>query len=416
MKILRSELTGKFHDCLFFLMISVVFVFNFNTDRVLGISGNSWANICIVLFMAWWGMNIFKAGKIMWNRIYTFALLFVLLCFVSYIYSYAKDDTLDKTKTMAIVVLMSICIYQYIVMAGKMDFVLKGYSVGGMIMALYIILKTGSEVGSRFGAVVGDANLVGITLSLTATVALHLFFTQHNMLYLIQFCCMGYVILLTGSRTAALLLLLAVIVLLYAGAYTWHWKLRTVVIITIVLGAALYALWQAVMTIPALHDTLGIRIISFLQISQGQHSIINEQSTHYRMLFAKRALDWFADSPIWGNGINSFPNYNSTFTDGRHCFSHCNYTEVLSGLGILGIISYYGMYIYSLFYVWRSQSAVSIKYKPLVCALIIETLIGDIGLVVYYEKSTWILLAILAGIIHEINRIGNGETIYEQQT
>lgn len=416
MKISRSKLTGGFHNCLFFFMISVVFVFNFNTHKFWGISGNSWANICIILFIGWWSLNIFKSGKLMWNRVYTFALLFTLLCFISYIYSYAREDTVEKTITVMAVVLMSICVYQYIVISEKMDFVLKVYSMGGMIMALYILLKSGLVVGSRFGAVVGDANLVGITLSFAATVTLYLFLMQRNVIYILQFGCMGYVILLTGSRTAALLLLLAVIVLLYTGAYVWHWKLRTVVIVTFALGAALYILWQAVMTIPALYEALGIRIISFLQISQGQHSINNERSTYYRVLFAKRALDLFADSPVWGKGVNSFPSYNSTFADGWHCFSHCNYTELLSGLGILGFVLYYGIYIYSFFYVWRSKSAAGRKYRPLVCALIMEILIGDIGLVVYYEKSTWILIAILAGIVHEINRTGSGETLYEQQT
>lgn len=415
MQISKSGLTSIFSDCLFFLMTSMIFVFNFQTNTFLGISGNAWVNICIVLFIAWWSANSFKTGRLIWSSIYTFALLFALLCFISYIYSYAPDDTLDKTKTIAIVVLMSISIYQYIARGGKIDFALKAYTTSGTLMALYIISKAHLVVGSRLGDAVGDANLVGITLALSTTVALYLFFVERNFIYILQFLCMGYVILLTGSRTAVALLFLAVIVLIYVSAYTFHWKLQTVIIITIALAVAIYALWQAIMTIPALYNALGIRIISFFQISRGQHSINNERSMQNRMLFAMRALDWFADSPIWGNGINSFPEYNATFADGRYCFSHCNYTELLSGLGILGFIMYYGIYLYSLFYAWKSHHRAASKYKVLLCALIMELLIGDIGLVVYYEKCTWVLIAILAGMIKQMKSIEREEALHEQE-
>lgn len=409
---LKSGLTSAFNDCLLFLMIAMVFLFNFNTDKILGISGNAWVNICILLFIAWWSINMLKVGLILWNRIYTFAFLFALLCFTSYIYSYAQSDTLDKVKTIIVVVWMSICIYQYLVTSGKIDLVLNMYSISGTLMALYIIVKSNFIVGNRFGDVVGDANLVGITLALATTIALYLFFMKHKFIYILQFCCMGYVILLTGSRTAAVLFLLSVFVLIYISAYTYHWKLQTIAIITITLGVVVCVLWWAIMTIPKLYDALGIRIISFIQISKGQHSINNERSTQNRILFAQRALEWFADSPIWGNGINSFPSYNNSFFDGRECFSHCNYTELLSGLGILGFITYYGMYIYSLFCTWKSKNKVALKYRALVYALILELLIGDIGLVVYYEKCTWILIAIIAGMVHAMNNMESEDMFY----
>lgn len=411
-----SKLNGNdiFNDVLFFSMIFMVFVFNFNTDKILGISGNTWSNIFIFLFIAWWFANVCKTGLIMWNRIYTYAIMFAFFCFTSYIYSYAKNDSLTKTKTIIVVTLMSISIYQYIVTLKKIEFALKAYSVSGTFMAFYIILKVDSTIGSRFGDVIGDANLVGIILAYATTITLFLFFTKHNYIYILQACCMGYVILLTGSRTAALLLFGAVIVLIYVSAYTYRWKWYTVFMVTIALCAAAYIAWRAIIEIPVLYNALGIRIISFFQIFQKQHSINNEQSTQYRIILAQRALNWFADSPIWGNGINSFPDYN-TFIDGRTCFSHCNYTELLSGLGIIGFVPYYGMYIYSLGYVWKSGRKRTLKYTALIWALIIESLIGDLGLVVYYEKCTWILIAIIAGIVNEISKQEREEIFYGQK-
>lgn len=416
MQISRSELMHIFHQCLFLLMTSMVFVFNFQTQTIMGISGNLWVNLCILFFIIWWSLHVLKSGHLMWNPIYTFACLFLFISFVSYLYSFAPDDTFDKVKTLILVAWMSISIYQYIVLSGDLDFVLKVYAFSGTLMALYIILKSDFMNGARLGNVIGDANLVGITLALTSTVALYLFFMQRKFIYILQFLCMGCVILLTGSRTAAVLLFSSVIVFLYTSAYLYHWRLKKIVIVTVILGAVLFATWQAIMNVPSLYDALGIRIISFFQISRGQHSINNEQSTQLRVLFAQRAFDWFIDSPVWGNGINSFLSYNNTFANGNYCFSHCNYTELLSGLGILGFISYYGIFLYSLLNICIKKNKLALKYKTLILTLVVEVLIGDIGLVVYYEKCTWILIALLAGVMQQIHGGESEDILYEQKT
>lgn len=413
MQISRSELIHRCHQCFFLLMTSMIFVFNFQTQTMMGISGNIWTNICILFFIIWWSLHVLKLGHLMWNPIYTFACLFLLISFTSYLYSYAPDDTFDKVKTLILVAWMSVSIYQYIVLSGDLDYVLKVYAFSGTLMALYIIIKSDFADSARLGNVIGDENLVGITLALTATVALYLFFIQRNFFYILQFFFMGCIILLTGSRTAVTLLFLSVIIFLYVSAYLYHWKLRTILTATVILGIVLFVTWLAIMNIPSLYDALGIRIISFFQISRGQHSINNEQSTQLRVLFAQRAFDWFADSPVWGNGINSFLSYNDTFANGHYCFSHCNYTELLSGVGIFGFLSYYGIFLYTLFNICISKNKVALKYKTLILTLIVEILIGDIGLVVYYEKCTWILIAILAGIIQQIHGGGSEDILYE---
>lgn len=154
------------------------------------------------------------------------------------------------------------------------------------------------------------------------------------------------------------------------------------------------------MRIPQFYDSIGIRVISFFQIQRGEQSINNEQSTQHRHELAIQALNWFAQSPLIGNGIGSFPSYHKNVLGGAYFFSNCNYTEILSGLGVLGFLFYYGIFGYALHAVFRTQNNSS--YKIILAALIIEYLIGDFGLVVYYEKITWILIAIIAGLVTKV--------------
>lgn len=399
MKISVETITNWLNDALFTVMTVLVFLFNFNTNRLWGVSGNTLTNMAILIFIAWWALNILRNGVLRWNGIFTYAVCFVLLCFSSYIYSYSPEHTFSKIKTLAIVLIMAICIFQYIVSNGRLELVLNVYALSGTVMAVYILSKANPSEMDRFGEIIGDSNLVGITLALTATVALFLFCTNHNILALIEFACMGYVILLTGSRTALALLCVAILSILYQSAYTYQWNLKKIVVLSAVVFVGVIALWYAIMNVPVLYRALGIRIVSFIQISQGKKSVTNEHSTQTRVFLAQQAFNWFLSSPVWGHGINSFMYYRQHVLNGNLGFSHCNYTEILSGVGIVGFVSYYGIFFRGLRSTVGLVSEKAAKYKPLIITLIFDVFVGDIGLVVYYEKCTWILIAIIAGTI-----------------
>ena len=81
-------------------------------------------------------------------------------------------------------------------------------------------------------------------------------------------------------------------------------------------------------------------------------------------------------------------------------FSHCEYVEILSGLGVLGFISYFSPYIIMGASAMRRTNAPESKeLKVLLFTLIAELLLGSIFLVMYYEKPIWILVALMASIM-----------------
>lgn len=407
---LKSENTLErvtFTDISFFLMMLTVYLFNFNTDRLMGLSGNSITNICVLLFMACSGFQTLKAQTIKWNYVYLYLSVFLMISLVSCFASYCFEDSVSKLETLLLVFTLSFLIFQYITREHKLAFALRTYSLSGFITAIYILLKTGITNGDRLGDVVGDSNLIGITLALSCTAAMFLLYYDSDggiarrgtkLRYLIRIITMGLIVFLTGSRTASLLLIIAAVILIYVSASVYQWKASKVLLITAFLGAALLACGWLIMNVPYFYSTLGVRIISFFQVVTGQTSQIQEQSTTIRGVFAVRAFKWFLERPIFGNGIGAFPAYNQTFTDGWYCFSHCNYTELLASVGLLGFLAYYGIFIKGLFQAVWNRSSYTL-YTPLLIAFLIETLIGDIGLVVYYEKVTWILIALIAAMI-----------------
>ena len=77
---------------------------------------------------------------------------------------------------------------------------------------------------------------------------------------------------------------------------------------------------------------------------------------------------------------------------GKSAYLHCNYAEMAADGGVLGLISYYIMFLYVLFKEIKfskfDNSAV------LVITLIIIRLISDWGSVSYYNKLTYFYLMI----------------------
>ena len=77
---------------------------------------------------------------------------------------------------------------------------------------------------------------------------------------------------------------------------------------------------------------------------------------------------------------------------GKSAYLHCNYAELAADGGVLGLISYYIIYIYLLYkemkYVKYDNSAV------LVIVLVLVRLLTDWGAVSYYTKSTYFYIMI----------------------
>lgn len=392
------------------LMTSCVLVFNYTDKGLLGIPGHMWVNILISSYIALQILIVVKnKGKIRWNKLFIYSIFFILLCFISTFYSFAPDASLDRTRRMIIMVGLSICIFQYSSKSLKSLLItLKTFSWAGFLGAIYLLMN--SNLGQRLGSLIGDANLVGITFSFAVSIAIYIFKTEHKIVYLVQIVVVSFTVLMTGSRTSMGLLIAAIIGNIYLVAFQKKWKIKNVIIITIGIIAGLLGFLYALMNVPILYDVLGIRILSFYQIIHGQTSVYGETSTQFRALYARRGFEWFLESPIWGNGINAYPAYNATFADGRFCFSHCEYAEILSGLGILGFIAYFFPYFkMGTSAIQRGKTPESKELKILLLTLIVQLLLGSIFLVMYYEKPTWILFALMASIMEMTQNEDSGE-------
>ena len=106
-----------------------------------------------------------------------------------------------------------------------------------------------------------------------------------------------------------------------------------------------------------------------------------------------RQIGWiqFSRTPLAGIGMDN-ARILANIAMGKSAYLHCNYAELAADGGVLGLISYYIIYIYLLYkemkYVKYDNSAV------LVIVLVLVRLLTDWGAVSYYTKSTYFYIMI----------------------
>ena len=393
--------TDAISTVLLFLLTSFTFIFNYNESRFFGIPAYTWVNIFIVLFIAFTLLRCISSnGKLAWDRTFKWPVLFIIMCFISIIYSYASSDTADRCRRMLIMLALMLAVFQF-VQASEKNLIrgLKVFVWSGFLASVYLFSHSNVLRELRIGRAIGDPNLVGFTLVFASTMAIHFLKEEGKKVYILPIATMGAAIILTGSRASFGLLIAAIVANVYLTAYQRKWNILKVTFITLLFGGIIVWGLYLVMNVPVLYNVLGMRLLSFYQITHGMESVYHESSTQTRMLFIQRGFEWFLNSPLWlGHGINSFPAYNATFSIGWYSFSHCDYIEILSGVGIPGIVFFFAPYVTWIKDFFKRGESKSQKYKILMLSLVIEFLLGEIFLCTYYEKGTWILFALLAAL------------------
>lgn len=119
-------------------------------------------------------------------------------------------------------------------------------------------------------------------------------------------------------------------------------------------------------------------------------------STIMREKLINMAIDIWKDNPIIGIGLNNFSLHSGV---AANYYSHNNYTEILSGLGIIGILLYYfpiARFLHIIKRKWKSPiSSISLMLKSLVLVLLFLD-VGNVSYSSFNIQIVYILLSLCA--------------------
>lgn len=274
----------------------------------------------------------------------------------------------------------------------KNDFfkILNLFIIASVVNSIYILWKIDlATLGNiRIGAgSLGEdwnANAIGMTMAFAAFMSYFLYKTEQNtkkkLLYFISILFFGIIVLFTGSRKALFIFGFAPLLFYYISSEN---KMRTTFLI--LLGGA--CLLYFVMNAPTLYNIIGKRIKSFWFYFSGNGNA--DSSTITRMEMINHGFIWFKEKPILGYGINNYSKLYGATTD-RYTYAHNNLIELLVGMGFLGVIIYYYIYIYIIKNTFGKKNL----FSAFAFTSIITILIVEIGLVSYITFYIQLLICL----------------------
>lgn len=380
-------------------MVFMVSLFNFSENPILKLT----TNLSVLLFIG----TIFFSDTIKLNKVFGYMWVFLMFCTVGIMFSSAQDDTINKVKTLFLLFMTFIAVYQYAIEEEK-DVILRILSICTITNAVYIVLRGADTLDTvkRVSAITGDSNQVSAYLVFGSGVLLYMAFTNKlpKWLSVLGIALSVLAIVLQGSRGAiaavGFMIVLETVLLMRYNRTPLTKKIVVYLSVVVFILVAVYY----IMNDPILYMTLGRRLVSFYEIQTSGVSSMNEQSTSQRLYAYRLAFERFMDRPFIGWGIGSFAKFSEESLLNRNSFCPNNYLEVLQGVGIIGTVFYYMIYGNMLknavFAERRRVSPLSVLCVSIIAAMLIE----HITVVFYYYKLEYIYLSVLLALERNFDR------------
>jgi O-antigen ligase len=196
--------------------------------------------------------------------------------------------------------------------------------------------------------------------------------------YLLLICLFAFNITLSGSRTGFIALLagLLLIYILKNGLKRIYKSILFIFVFT-------FSLYHYINS-----SLPGSAIFMRLVDGFSGRTVIGD-GFNERMYFIDIGLSMFYQKPIIGFGIGGFGSYLGLVGHANQTYSHNNYIEILSCMGIIGFVLYYSMYFYILKNA-RNNLRLKCNYAILALTIIMVLLISEYGSISYNSLTVLI--------------------------
>ncbi|WP_195892884.1 O-antigen ligase family protein [Bacillus massiliigorillae] len=249
-----------------------------------------------------------------------------------------------------------------------------------VLSTVYEILFT-TEYVTRYTGILNNPNLLAILLSLIGLFMIGLY-SHNKIVVLYSFSIIIFATIYSGSRKIVFTWIVLGILLLIKS--NMKVKKSTIFLVTIVLIAIIIAFAYFSSDFLVFFDNLSV-VKRFERLLSGT----DQYSADVRGNMIKEGFQFWQDHIWFGNGLGQFSELSM-----YKKYSHNNYIETLSGLGIIGLLFYYMLYFYLVFKS-ITQFISSNKGSAITISMIFLFFLWDFALVSYIEQFTWIILVIL---------------------
>lgn len=370
------ELLNKSSMLLFLIYMIAYNIFSYRKDTVILSEG---ILIILLLSISMYIFKVKKSIKIGTLGLFYFITLIYLIC--SMYWSIDENISFAKIKTLVLLMIFSMFLYNYFDSKKKIDIAVKFINISYVFLGIYTINKYGllnffsGSINERIGSDISQINVLGMSLAMGAILSFYYAFYKKNKFYYVFFIFLFIVSAFTESRKAFLIVIIGVILLVFMKNRVKH------IFKTVILLILIFIVMKYIISLPIFDGV----IERFSGIFDSSKSL--DASANIRSNMIEDGIQFFLQRPFIGYGYDCF----RVLAYGT--YSHNNYIEMLINGGIIGFTIYYIPYLYLIINFFKKickHDDISILFF----ILLIIQLIMDFAQVSYYSKLIYINFAI----------------------
>ncbi len=394
---MKKTTLDSFIDLIMFFYILSLYLFTYREG--FNIISNF---LAFLLVFSIWIKILLSKRKLLLNNFLIIYFIFIILSSISFFVALDQNIVANKVKTLVLIFLVMISLINYINSFNKIKKIVIYFVISGIIISIFILFNVNFSQIKRYGEEFGNVNAIGMIIGLSATFCFYLILNQKKHWCFLPFSVMIIAIFLTGSRKALLFVLMNILFIEYSINRRSLKKIVKFLVISIIFIAFIYYL---VFNIPFFYKIIGKRMEAlFVFILEKD---VTEDSINERSYMFKVGLKFFLNKPIFGYGLDNYRILYKNVPGGRETYSHNNFIELMTGIGIFGVIFYYITHIIVLkdLLTCVRKTSDKIIYFTFIAIIISYILLSPSF--VYYDNKHFSFLLSVASVMNRIEKKSN---------
>ncbi len=307
--------------------------------------------------------------------------------------SYIDSGMASYFLRMVVIIAMITSVSIYVDKPEDLERIIKLYITSVVIIVLMEFASvpfsdwTNGSMGSHFSG--SNSNGVAFIVFCAELMAFYEFYSKNKKGYVLLVALFFVFIILSSSRKAMFAALAGPLMFVVFSTYKKNYLLN---IITVFSLAAVVFLF--IMTDENAYNAIGKRIDSMFNFWFENRTHKVDNSLYMRSYYIELAKEMFAESPIFGKGMGNFAKIIDNVYMLNGVYSHNNFWQILSELGIVGFIIYYSMYFYIIIKLAKGAFINKSRINLLFFIFMVLLMIIETGLVNYNSKMPHVVIAI----------------------
>lgn len=307
--------------------------------------------------------------------------------------SYINADMASYFLRMVVIIAMITSISIYVDKPEDLERLIKLYIFSMFLIVLIEFLSvpvsdwSKGNMGSHFSG--SNSNGVAFLVFCAELMAFYEFYSRNKKGYILLVAMFLVFIILSSSRKGVFAAVAGPILFVLFSVYKKNYFFNIVTILTL---AALVIFF--VMTDEYAYNAIGKRFASLVTFwfEERDHKVDN--SLYMRSYYINLAQRMFSEAPLLGKGMGNFAKIidNVYMLDG--VYSHNNFWQILSELGLVGFIIYYSLYFVTIVRLIKGAFIKKSRMNMLFLTFMILLVVLETGLVTYNSKMPHVVIAI----------------------